>query len=102
MAELRKIDPVSVVKIAFCVLPTLGIVVGLVGFLMTIYASARNPAHWVSPSIGLGLIPIIAGFTYGIGGTLLLGLGTVIYNFFASRMGGIQVVLHFPEQNQQR
>jgi hypothetical protein len=102
MAELRRIDPVSMIKIAFCVLGALGITVGLAAYLLTVIISLQHPEHWVSPAIFGWVIPFLAGLAYGIGGALLLGLGAVIYNFLASRMGGIQVVLHFPEQNQQR
>ncbi len=100
MAELRKIGVFSVMKITFVAYALLGLLIGIVVTLVSLFAAAIIPA-----TEGLGrsslffgpLAIIILPIFYGLLGALFSGLAALIYNLLASRLGGIQVMILFPK-----
>ena len=104
MAELRKVGVLSVMKIAFVINLILGFVAALA---MTVFTLVLTPLSGMGgsgmSSMMWGPIAIVAvPLIYGIIGALMAGLGALVYNLLASRLGGIQVMILFPVRSSER
>ncbi len=99
MAELRKIGVVSVMKIAFVVNLVIGFVAGLI---MTVFSLLLSPLASMGGGHSMGgmmwgpISIVVLPLVYGVIGALMTGLGALVYNFLAARLGGIQVQILFP------
>lgn len=93
---LRRVDPVSVAKIAAVVQASIGLLIGACISLVAIVAGAASNAvgapAWVGPLFGVGAVIAVPIF-YGVIGFIGGLIGAAIYNFFAGVIGG--VVLEF-------
>lgn len=95
MQEIKKIGVMSVAKIALLFGVLIGLVMGVLMAIITNYLPAEAlsliPASYTSMSGWTALIitPITYGVIYFISGIL----GALIYNLFASWIGGIKVEL---------
>ncbi len=86
---IRRLDPMSVAKLE-------GLLLAIVGLIVGIFVAITTVASGVSAGLGigagLGVFAIIAmPIAYGIFGFIGGGLGAVIYNFCASKVGGIKI-----------
>ncbi len=104
MAELRKVGVLSVMKISFVVNLVVGFLAALV---MIVFTMVLTPFSGMAgadrPSMIWGPIAIVAiPLFYGIVGSLMVGLGALVYNLLAARLGGIQVLLLFPVRSSEK
>ena len=100
MAELRKIGVLSVMKLTFVAYALLGLLIGIGMAVVSLFMYSAIPE-----GTGIGKSSLIFGplaiiilpIFYGLLGALFSGLGALIYNFLAARLGGIQVMILFPK-----
>lgn len=97
MATLRRIDPFSAMKMAFCVYAMIGFVVGailslisLIGGFALLSSGEEGVEGMIGILFGVGAIIILPIF-YGILGTIAGLIGSLIYNMAASFTGGLEV-----------
>jgi hypothetical protein len=100
MAELRRIGVLSVMKLCFVLYFLLGLLVGLIVAISSMLLAPLSGLQSMPGGMIWGpLSVIILPLLYGILGAGVTGLGALIYNFLAARLGGIQVLILFPVQN---
>ncbi|WP_339874714.1 hypothetical protein [uncultured Algoriphagus sp.] len=92
MVKIKKIGVSSAAKIYGLTLGALGFVIGI---FYAIFLSAFSGILGSSMNLGaIGLImPIVFPIMYGIIGFVVGALGAVIYNFVASKIGGLEIQL---------
>ena len=102
MLELKKIDPFSFAKMQSIIMLIIGFISQIILFfvqqmLLNLMSSTYypykppTPINWI---IQIGVIPLV----YMIIGFLASLFVAFLYNFYASKMGGIKVDI-IPEQN---
>lgn len=87
--EWKKFDVMSVAAVS----AVIGVIMGLIiGVVIALFSAAL--AFAVPGMIGFGIFSIIAfPILYGVLGFVGGAIGTVIYNFAASKVGGIKVTV---------
>jgi hypothetical protein len=107
--ELRRIGLASAIKIGCLLGLSLGFLEGFITSLLHWYYSPT--VEWVvgpeslAPILGLALGPgaiLAVPIVYGTFGALSAGLVAKAYNYLAPRLGGIQILLHFPADHTER
>lgn len=97
---IKRIDPVSVAKIAAVIYAVIGFLIGGIFSLLAVFGLAltgsQNPygSGTMSPliggAIGIGAV-IVSPILYGIMGFIFALIGAWIYNMVAASVGGIQI-----------
>jgi hypothetical protein len=91
MATLKRIDPLSAGKISALINLIFGLIIGVMyGVFAIIFGALSGHAGITFISAGVALM-IGAPIFYGLLGLIMGLLGAVIYNFIASRFGGLEV-----------
>lgn len=90
--ELKRIEPVSVLKVMAVLYGLLGLIFGLIfGFIGGVAAREAVPA--ALGFVGGPLAGLIFGIFYGVMGGLFGAIGAFFYNLVAGWVGGIEVKL---------
>jgi len=91
MKQVKKFDPLSVMKIAAICYGTLGLVEGFFfAFFISMQELITQGSRAMSILVGVLLIVAVPIFT-ALMGAIIGGLGAVIYNVSAKYVGGIRV-----------
>jgi hypothetical protein len=95
MVKIEKIGVSSAAKIYGVTLGILGFVIGIFyALFLSAFSGILGESFPIEGAGGLGLIMIIVfPIMYGILGFIMGALGAVIYNFVASKMGGLEIQL---------
>jgi hypothetical protein len=89
MKEIKKIDPMSMAKISALLYFVTGIVLAIAGIIAGPYIASQAPLYAQYGWLVVILVPLIylvAGFVVGY-------VVAVLYNIFASKIGGIKIDL---------
>lgn len=94
---IRKVDPLSVGKIAGLLYAIIGLLFGALFSLIamagaTFAASAGEEAPFIGLLFGAGAF-IVLPIVYGVMGFIMTAIMAVIYNVLAGMVGGIRVEL---------
>ncbi|HVO77144.1 MAG TPA: DUF3566 domain-containing protein [Candidatus Bathyarchaeia archaeon] len=98
---LKKVPYWPAIRTAFLVFIIIGIVIGVFyavllstwGVFMSSFAgSSLSGEFGLLRNLGFVLIPVVA-ILYAIFGTIVVAIGTLIYNLIASAVGGVELVL---------
>lgn len=92
---IRRVDPLSVGKIAGLLYAIMGLVFGAVFSLIalagaTFAASAGEEAPFVGLIFGAGAV-IVLPVVYGVMGFIMTAIMAVIYNVLAGMVGGVRL-----------
>jgi hypothetical protein len=91
MRKIKKIDPLSFMRISAICYALMGFVEGaLFSVMFSALGSAPNMPRFMGPLFG-GMSIIIFPILFGVMGAIFGGLGAVIYNVSARFVGGIEV-----------
>ena len=94
MVKIEKIDVASAAKIYGLTLGILGFVIGIFYALFLSAFSGLLGDLPIAGAGGLGLIMVIFfPIIYGVLGFIMGALGSVVYNFVASKIGGLEIQL---------
>lgn len=94
MVKIEKIGVSSAAKIYGLTLGALGFVIGLFYALFLSAFSGLLDDFPISGAGGIGIIMVIVfPIIYGIMGFIFGALGAVVYNFVASKTGGLEIQL---------
>ena len=94
MVKIEKIGVSSAAKIYGLTLGILGFVIGIFYALFLSAFSGLLDDLPISGAGGLGIIMVIVfPIMYGIMGFIIGALGSVVYNFVASKTGGLEIQL---------
>ena len=92
---LKRIAPLSCARIAGFLYALLGLLVGAIASLFAVaggFASEKSAGPIIGLLFGAGAVIILPVF-YGCIGFVFAFLGAAVYNFLASRVGGIELDL---------
>lgn len=92
MAQLKYIDPISLAKVLAVIYLIIGFVIGLVFAALTSLGALIPGNGAFAIMFGVAAIvvfPILYAVIGFVGGAIL----AIIYNFVASRIGGVKVIL---------
>lgn len=94
MVKIEKIGVTSAAKIYGLTLGALGFFIGIFyALFLTIFSGLLGDDFPISGA-GLGIgMAIIIPIMYGIIGFIMGALGAVVYNFVASKFGGLEIQL---------
>ncbi len=90
MVVIKRIDPMSLAKIYAVIMAVFGFVMGVVFFISMAFVgpSLSTPVYFA----GAGIFMIVFfPIFYGILGFIAGAIGAVLYNFVASKIGGVKV-----------
>jgi len=95
MAVVKRISPVSALKIGFVGYALLGLLAGLTCSAIILAGIPFGP-HAHMPFKGVfGLLPIVlCPLLYGIIGSILTVISALIYNLASGWVGGLEVDIH--------
>ncbi|SFA88739.1 hypothetical protein [Algoriphagus aquimarinus] len=95
MVKIEKIGVSSAAKIYGLTLGILGFVIGIFyALFLSAFSGLLGNSFPISSAGGLGIVMVIAfPIMYGIMGFIIGALGSVIYNFVASKIGGLEIQL---------
>ncbi|REG85352.1 hypothetical protein [Algoriphagus antarcticus] len=95
MVKIEKIGVSSAAKIYGLTLGVLGFVIGIFyALFMSAFSGLLGDTFPISNAGGLGLIMVIVfPIMYGFLGFIMGALGAVVYNFVASKIGGLEIQL---------
>lgn len=95
MVKIEKIGVSSAAKIYGLTLGILGFVIGIFyAILLTAFSGLLGNSFPISGTSGIGIIMVIVfPILYGIIGFIIGALGAFIYNFVASKIGGLEIEL---------
>jgi len=102
---LKKIPLWPVIRISFVLFLILGIIVGIIyaliisvsGLFAEAFSGAFGGDLGFLKGLGFVLIPVIA-ILYGIFGTIVVAIWTIVYNLIASVVGGVELTLEPAER----
>lgn len=103
MVKIEKIGVASAAKIYGVTLGVMGFVIGVFYALMFSMLSGILGSGYKDLGLGMGFgigMAIFMPIIYGVIGFVIGALGAVIYNFVASKIGGLEIQLSEP--NSQR
>ena len=93
MVKIEKIGVSSAAKIYGLTLGALGFVIGIFyAIFLSAFSGILGSSSMNLGAIGL-IMPIVFPIMYGIIGFVVGALGAVIYNFVASKIGGLEIQL---------
>jgi hypothetical protein len=100
--EIKQLDIVSVVKVCFVIYAVIGIIVGLVFFIVTAFTGAIMGQHpefgpgglsrIAVSGLGILLVPLFA-VMYGCIGAVAGLIVSLVYNIISKVFGGIRLTL---------
>ncbi len=95
MVKIEKIGVSSAAKIYGLTLGILGFVIGIFyALFLSAFSGLLGNSFPISSAGGLGIVMVISfPIIYGILGFVIGALGSVIYNFVASKIGGLEIQL---------
>ncbi len=95
MAVVKRIGPVSALKVGFVVYALLGLIAGLFCSAIALAGFPFGPhAHMHFKGV-FGLSPLIlCPLFFGIIGSIVTVLGALTYNFASGWVGGLEVDIH--------
>ena len=95
MVKIEKIGVSSAAKIYGLTLGILGFVLGIFyAIFLSAFSGLLGNSFPIAGAGGIGIIMVIVfPIMYGIIGFIVGALGAVIYNFVASKMGGLEIQL---------
>lgn len=85
--KIRRITPLSLAKIIGTIHAVVGLTLGLFLFLVSFVMPGGGPRFFVSGAAAPILLPIF----YGLAGFAMGFIISVLYNFAAAYMGGIEI-----------
>jgi len=97
--QLRSIGVVSVAKVLAIMYGILGFLIGAFVSLFFLFVSLASPSARLRPAMGGGAMGILLGFGsiilfpifYALIGAIFGLISAGLYNFIASRIGGIEI-----------
>lgn len=91
MVKIEKIGVASAAKIYGLTLGILGFVLGIFyALFLSAFGGLLGTSSMNLGAMGL-IMPIIFPIIYGIFGFIIGALGSVVYNFIASKTGGLEI-----------
>ena len=93
MREIRKIDLMSYGKIMAAIMAIFGFVMGLVVSIAALFAGSLSTATFGFAAVFGVLAIILLPIIYAIIGFVMGIIGAAIYNFIASKIGGVKIDL---------
>ena len=87
MMELKAIDIMSLAKIQALIGAVFGLIIGFVYFFILLFAGILGNEMSIA-FLGIGAL-ILAPVGYGVAGFLGGALGALVYNFAATKVGGL-------------
>jgi len=97
--QVRSIGVVSVAKVLAIMYGILGFLIGAFVSLLFLFVSLASPSARLRPAMGGGVMGIVIGFGsiiffpifYAVIGAVFGLISSGLYNFIASRIGGIEI-----------
>jgi len=92
MSYLKRIGPVSALKVGAVVYGLAGLIAGIFCSLIAFAAPAAHQAHvpWVSPTVSLFAV-VLCPIMYGIIGGVVTLISAFLFNLASGWVGGLEV-----------
>ncbi len=95
MAVVKRIGPVSALKVGFVVNAFLGLIAGLFCSAIALAGIPFAPHKYMPFAGALGILPLIlCPLLYGVFGSIVTVIGALIYNLASGWVGGLEVEIN--------